>query len=134
MNSLSWMIYYINVIANIGAAALAVTIVGYVLVVVVVMLYAFFISEEGRGCDTDKKIDTLKKDRNKWIKRIFITATVAGLVSILAPDYKTMMLMAASQVGEQIVNNPKTRDIVDPSLDYLRLWLKHEVKELKEKE
>ena len=103
MNHLSWMLYWINVIPHIQ------TLCGITLVALVIITFftciTYAIGQDGIR-DTkayeDKWLPRLWKAL-KWYVAIFIVAII-GFVFV--PNQKTVVLIAASEIGEKVVNNP----------------------------
>lgn len=56
---------------------------------------------------------------------------ISGIAQAVLPDRNTVLLIAASQIGEKIVNNEKVQSVVDPSIDLLKTWMVQQTQNLK---
>ena len=74
------------------------------------------------------------KDRasiTKAIRYVLIVEFITCLLFVFVPNRQTMILVAASEVGEKVLTNDKVTNIIDPSIDLLQTWIKNELTNLK---
>lgn len=113
MNTLSWLLYAADVAGSLGEMVFA----GFVCCILacVVAAFVFFCSLEDHN---DAAIDASKR-----IARIFGTwAVILFLIQAVVPSQKTIYLIAASEMGEEIIMTPemeKLRDVLNDQLDGL---------------
>lgn len=116
MNSLSWFLYGIDVIANLRTLAcvvLAGTSVCWILLNVSVAI------TEG---------DTLKwPDFKKWWTRGVVAMVVCGIAVSALPSSNTMYAIAASQVGEKIAQSETVQGIASDATKALQQWIKRQI-------
>ena len=116
MNDLSLIIYLISVISKLGGALefliLGIMAAGAVLALPCIIMYA------------DEYDDDEKKKRFFLIvdayKKAGITLCCLFLVNSFLPSERTMYLMAASELGEEIINTEefdKVKTIINKKLD-----------------
>jgi len=59
-------------------------------------------------------------------KKLFAAFLILVTINIIIPSRRTIILIASSQYGEMVLNNPKINEIVDPSIDLLKTWIEKE--------
>ena len=119
MNSLSWMIYAIQIAGNITELSLFITIFGSV-GIATACLFSYF--EEA-------------PQWRQWVlSRMLPIVLVAVSIFIFAPNRKTLLLIAASQYGEKLVQSDDVKSVVNPGIDLLKAWIKSETERLAKKD
>lgn len=126
MNNLSWMIYAVDVINNLNILMGIVSVLGGILFLALSFAYAV----NSEGSDTEKQRTTLKAIA-KWLKVDGAVVSVTVILCVIVPSKETMLLIAASEVGERVLSNEKVTSIIDPSVQYLQAWIKNELGKLK---
>jgi hypothetical protein len=133
MNSLSWLIYLAKVSGDLSSTVQTfLTINGVVLVVgLVIGLLVFAIIADSYGLSAFDNhneefvfIQDWFKKYKKFMKTLMVTFPIFMIIGSILPDKKTVLLIAASQISEEIINNPKVQGIIDPSIDLLKSWIK----------
>lgn len=132
MNSLSWLIYAAGVVQS------ANFVVGSLVILILPLLTLFKML--GMFENTDYKFVKgeyskveMGEDKLPFSVRQLIAAWfVLAFIGIITPSRQTVILIASSEYGEKILNNPKITEIVDPSIDLLKTWIEKEKKELLE--
>jgi len=127
MNGLSWLIYLAEIGRELGgfftflAVVAGIAAIGF-------MIAAF--SDE-------------TKDVNKptmWARSKISLAfmVLAGFMAAVMPGRQTVLLIAASEIGERALNSEKMAKItdrvggvVDPSIDLLQTWIAKQTEDLK---
>lgn len=115
MNDLSWLIYLIGLSGSLKIAAgflFTFGVAGYLCYCLITT-----ISNDDYG--------VTKKDIK--IYPIFILLFLLSVL-IVTPSQTTMILIAASEVGEKVVSNDKVVKTVDPAIELLQTWIEAETK------
>lgn len=122
MNSLSWLIYLMQVSDGIRtfcgiASVLLLTFGGGGLILFHVIVIADDI-DEGRPY-------------LKTARRAFFGALIPMLVlAAILPSRQTLLLIAGSEIGERFVKSNEVREVVNPGVDLLKTWIKKETARL----
>lgn len=116
MNDLSWLIYLIGLFDSVKFTTAMLFVVGFLIYAVYVIATSISNSELYRSADERHKI-------RKYPAFILVFLLITLLIT---PDRKTMLLIAASEVGEKVFNNDKVINTVDPALELLQTWIKTE--------
>ena len=53
-----------------------------------------------------------------------------GGLANLVPSRQTVLLIAASEMGERVLNHPRVNQVIDPGIDLLTTWMEKEKHEL----
>lgn len=101
MNSLSWLLYGADVFGNLRGASAAVLIIGGI--GVALSPIGFMIADLG----PEDWLDSAKRLAGKFI---FVGA-LAALFLVVTPSRNTIMLIAASEVGETVLASPQAQQI-----------------------
>jgi hypothetical protein len=105
MNYLSWLIYLSSLCGSLSGLLLAASIAAVALTIFCFLAYS--ISEFG---DEYEEFIPFWKQR---VKIFFIISLIVVPPAILIPGQDTVMMIAASQFGEQVINNPESKDVLD---------------------
>lgn len=111
MNSLSWFLYFADVSQKLLSAAGAVVFFGLVFAIFVTIFYL-----------SEKK--ALKLAITLWSVTIF-----ASLITIVVPSKDTLYAIAASQLGEKVIEST----IGQKTKQALELWIDNQINELNNK-
>lgn len=127
MNSLTWTIYLIDLMDKFGTATL-----------VFVCATGFLFLFSSGICAMMYSDDELSPETSEVYWKIFrrfvpIWFLAVGLL-VIVPSKQTMILMAASQVGEKIINTETVSGIAKDSIDLLSSYVKKELKAIKQDE
>jgi hypothetical protein len=125
------MLYWINVIPHIrivcGITIFALIVITFLTCMVYGISGDGYYSDAQRKAYEDKWFPRLLKAL-KWYVAIFVGALLGV---IFVPDQRTVVLIAASEIGERVVNNPTVKDsVVDPSFELLKAFMKKETHDL----
>lgn len=127
MNSLSWMIYWAEVIVAVGSffkllfGACVVGIFGCI-----VWFGAAKMNEDIYG-PSGRLAEVYAASCARAIvcgRRFAIAAISAAAISIFIPSEKTVYAVAASEVGERVVLSQPGQEIAQESLETLKVWLR----------
>ena len=121
MNNLSWMLY----LADVAESASFIVGMGTILLTTAVVWLGFSyscnVSLSHHSEDRKKENDAHRKLCLSYIPTISIIASILFLVFLLLPTKQTIYLIAASEMGETMVEeNPefnKVREIINRWLD-----------------
>lgn len=105
MNALSFLIYLIGVITNLSHVVIFLTIAGAVLTIATVIFGSIHSTDDSYSWN-DKKTRVEWRNKVVWPKlKLFISIFSLGLfLQIIVPNKETMVLIAASEVGEYVIN------------------------------
>lgn len=119
MNSLSWMIYFADVMSGIRGLALTVAIGGSMLIAVLVFIC--FCMESDRAMKV-----------GSWRKPLLLTPLVVfgAITAALLPSSSAIYMIAASEAGETVVASPEAKEMLGDLQEIIRRKLKDELKEL----
>lgn len=120
MNTLSWMLYTIDVIGGIKGFVLA---IGVVAGIGTVILAIALPASEGEIREW--------KPYPKFMARFTLAACVSWLLFILLPSSETVKLIVASEIGERLAKSEPVQEISREAYDALRNWLRDFNKEKK---
>ena len=123
MNSLTWLILLIGLTDNLHAALPAIFIFGGL---------AAIACGVGASAD-DRNFDEARPHFLKWAKRLAGIVVFSIVLQIVIPTKQTMIMVAASEVGDKVVKSEKMQQILDPSIDLLQQWIKNELAVQKKK-
>lgn len=131
MNSLSWLIYLISMLD---------TLRGFLVTGLAITVAITAISAIARfGCD-DEKSDSkhLVPLAIKCRNRFGVAAVFFAIMISIVPSKNTMVLIAASEIGEHVVNSEtgreianEVRSVVTPSTELLRTWIEDQTRQIR---
>lgn len=121
MNSLSWLIYFAGLVHSLIFITIAVSIVCFTIWTIARL--AFILHHE-------QMITKEDQERLPSGNYLIVGFICAGIASFL-PSKNTVMLIAASELGQRLVTNQQVVDVVDPSIELLKTWIKKETEALK---
>ena len=127
MNNLSWLIYLANTIENMAGFFYSSSIILFF--VATILFVAILVSFDGDTFDVDRA-----KEFRVKTQKIVIWAIVGGIVfSFIVgflPSRQTVLLIAASEVGERVINSEKLARVgdrmtavIDPSIELLNVYI-----------
>tara|TARA_Y100000780_G_C13669839_1_gene411956 strand:- start:1038 stop:1394 length:357 start_codon:yes stop_codon:yes gene_type:complete len=118
MNSLSWVLYLADII---GSFANTIGFFSFFGIVFIFGLTLFF----GFQCDTgDREAGTWTKP----LGYLWIPILCFILISFV-PSKQTIYMIAASEVGETVVNNPQTQSMVNDLSSLIQKKLKEQLED-----
>ena len=138
MNNLSLLIYFAGTVGNIVTLLSLVT---FLLIAATIGSIAFWFiyhdetDSNFRRYQGDDLVEC-RKTRELWRKRALKFAVLAfsiGIINGFIPNRSTVLLIAASEMGEKVLNHPKVEQVMDPSIDLITSWMKNETAEIKKK-
>lgn len=134
MNTLSVLIYLSSVSQSLVTFLAIISFISFIISVIfgaiAIVNYVNYKEKMSKNVFGDY-VDNLKEISNIFRKLVFrFTLPLAFLCAILAialPNKQTVLLIAASEYGERIMNSERVNALVDPSIQYLQNWLRNEV-------
>ena len=119
MNTLSWILYLLDVYNGVLGAIIVVTVMSGIAAGVSTIVYFLTIERAFKS-------EEVTNDQTKYIaKRTIPIFIIASILAILLPAPKTMYAIVASELGEQVLMESdlpelkKVRDIINKKLDEL---------------
>lgn len=135
MNSLSILIYLSGVTGTLAGFLTFVTIVFGVLGVVCLIVWLFSHDEtdasyrrlEGEALACRRET---RKNSWKWFWRFCGLFVFVGALTSFVPSRQTVLLIAASEMGERVLNYERVNQVIDPGIDLLKTWMEKEKMDL----
>ena len=121
MNNLSIFVYLIQIFGNISAVLFAMAICLLVVGAVSLIVFGIALVE-----DQDWVPEVFGKLYKIWLKIIIPVSICWAII----PTKETMLLIAASEVGEKIVTSEKITSVVDPSVTLLKTWIEKQTQDI----
>ncbi len=123
MNTLSWLILLAGVTGSVKTFIVMVTILFALMALISVFVFFTMIESNAEG-------DDLKKCGRYFT--LFLTLMIfTGSLAALTPSRQTVLLIAASQMGEQVLNHPRVNQVMDPGIELLTTWMQKETADLR---
>lgn len=115
MNTLSWFIYFIGLIGS------ANTVLALFVLMILPMLIIMRVT-----IDVSGNIEYEKFRSYISVRKLIMIWSILLTLLVVLPSRNTLILIAASEYSERLVNDPKVQGIIDPSLDLLKIWVEKE--------
>ena len=135
MNNLSILIYLSDVTGNLGNFLTFVAVVFGILGVVSLIVWLVSHDETDtyyRRLESDvlaSRRET-RKTAWRWFWCFYGLKVFTGGLANLVPSRQTVLLIAASEMGERVLNHPRVNQVIDPGIDLLTTWMEKEKHEL----
>ena len=135
MNNLSILIYLSDVTGNLGNFLTFVAVVFGILGVVSLIVWLVSHDETDtyyRRLESDvlaSRRET-RKTAWRWFWCFYGLMVFTGGLANLVPSRQTVLLIAASEMGERVLNHPRVNQVIDPGIDLLTTWMEKEKHEL----
>lgn len=139
MNSLSWLIYAIGAASALGPVLGAIWVAAWILGVLGLIAYTIgrFVQSEPT-IDSTKWIEKTQPFLGKVVKCAISAIVVTGLLGALIPEQKYLIMIAASEVGQRVVESESGQKVVQEisglsgeATELLRTYITTETKRLK---
>jgi len=117
MNSLSWLMYTADVVAGIGGALALIVILG----IGAVALRVIWSMVTYSNYEDDQSLTAGKST----VVKALTVVLIALLIDVLVPSKETVYLIAASEVGEQVVTSEEGKRV----LGKIETWLDNKLGE-----
>lgn len=127
MNGLSWLLYSAGVVDGVQTIATFAAVFGGIGAVLAGVCYGV-VSLDGTFDDGDRA--RLVPFWGKLGRRLLIGAVLAVVIGLAVPSRSTLLLIAASELGEEIVTDPEVVDTAAAALDLIRTRIAQELADL----
>lgn len=125
MNQISWLIYIANIAENIGG------ILVFIGILIVAISGIYFVVSMGIYSDIERwdssevKTRELKNARKmrRFVPFLVCVSFVIWIIAACCPSQETVLAIAASQAGEQLLKTP-TANLAEKALD---AWLRRQI-------
>jgi hypothetical protein len=142
MNNLSWLIFASNITENLSGffqfVMVMSCIITFILLIINIVIFCAVENENSKPYQDEEYKKTYTEWGNnsrKGIKRCFQYSLamffLSGIIWGFTPNRQTVLLIAASEIGERIANNEKVQSVIDPSVELLKTWMTKETANLK---
>lgn len=122
MNSVSWFLYWIEVINSLGV----VLTVAAVCSLVFAILY-FLFSSITLDMESETTAEKIRARRSGVMWRLIPIGAVCGVIACFFPSKGTLYAMAASEVGGRVIQSEQVRGIADDATKALHQWIKKQI-------
>lgn len=129
MNSVSLFLYFADVLDNLRSAIIPVMVFGF-MATVACTIAGILMHAGNYSWVTDKDRDWYEARRASFASaaRILWPAILLTIISFaFIPSKGTMYAIAASQVGEQVVNSETVKGITNDATKALQIWIKKQI-------
>lgn len=130
MNDLSLLLYFAEVLNNVGIAITVLSLVGGI-AAVGVMIPSAVTMQGNRKYNTQDHLDDDYSSARAWFQRSSrwsIVALCAFVLAMFLPSKQTVYLIAASEVGEETIQTPEFKKVRQLLNEYLDEQLEGETK------
>lgn len=117
MNSVSWFIYIADVLGNLGV------ILATTAIVCATFCFACLVGQTFSEGDLSKECPNMWKHwwRCAWGAAIF------GILTCFIPSKNTMYAIAASEIGQKVVQNEKVQGVADDAAKAIQQWIRSQI-------
>lgn len=125
MNQISWLIYLSNVSGNIGGLLVLLGIVVGVVAAVYFVTSVCMFNDVYQWDDNETKTKALKncKAMRQFTPLLIVVCFLFWIAAAFCPSQETVLAIAASQAGEQLLKSP-TANLAEQALN---AWLKRQI-------
>jgi hypothetical protein len=116
MNSVSWFLYFSDVVGNLR------TLATFAMIATFLMWAVLNISVPVSDGDVLNW-----PDFKKWWSRGLFSLLICAFVVAVVPSQNTMYAIAASQIGEKIAVNGQVQEIASDATKALQSWIKTQI-------
>lgn len=143
MNSLSWLIYLAGATGSLSGFLTFVVVVLALLTAMLTLVALFTLDETDKYGDLLSEAELNNVRRTHGVSRrsairFGILFLVLGTATSLLPDRKTVLLIAASEIGERMLTSDRmarlenrVASVVDPSLELLNTWINQQTESIR---
>lgn len=143
MNSLSWLIYIAGATSSLCVflVLMCVALATLTVILTIVALLHLDKTDAIGGAlppDKCKDVDFVHDASRRWAIRFGVLFVVLGLFASLLPERRTVLLIAASEIGERTLNSERMAvvgdrmaSVINPSIDLLNTWIEKQTRDIK---
>lgn len=117
MNSLSWLIYLAEVINTFGK------MLGTALFISICALMVASAAVVIGHLEEKPAIASAGRRLAKWTLSILF---VGSIFFVITPSRQTVLLIAASEIGERVMTSDRVQGVIDPSVELLQTWIRQQ--------
>jgi hypothetical protein len=135
MNSLSWLLIFANFADKVENTTYFFAVVFTILSLMSLIAYLLC----GLNSD-DSDFQRFMPFATKWLKVASGIMAVLWIIDIIIPSKQTVIMVAASEVGQRVLESDKAGNIaksvngiIDPSVELLQTYIQNELKVQKDK-
>ena len=133
MNGLSWLIYLANIGSNVsGFLLFAGGVAGILLAGCIIARFVTAIVSSDEATNDATVANKFWEIIRPWFRTIIIVFFVLQIGARTIPDRQTVLLIAASEIGQRMLESKEVKDVVNPSVELLTTWMKKETMGLQE--
>jgi len=125
MNSLSWSIYVIQILGSLDIFLS--WLAGFLFFTGGVAFVIRIVTADAKDADAQQ----IHAKMMRYVKWAISCGFVVAFINVVVPDRNTMLLIAASQIGERVVSSEAVQNVVDPSVDLLKTWIEEQTRSLR---
>lgn len=112
MNSLSWLIYLAGAIPNIGVSFLLFSVMVSLVILIFIVNYACWLDNNSGRHSSSGEVAVVRKKRNFWMMLLPVPLFLGLLIFGITPSRQTILMIAASESGEYLINTPQAQDTI----------------------
>lgn len=116
MNTLSWFFYLASVVPSLSALCV---LLGLLLLGINLFFQVFYFFETNNTRKVEDTVWTFKF-------RIPLIAFSMFMVAVLTPSEKTIYMIAASEIGEEVVQSQEAKELYDDLRSIIKGYLKED--------
>ena len=121
MNGLSWLIYLAEVVDTFGK------MLGTALFISIFALMAASAAVVIGHVEEESVVGAFGKKLAKWtIGALF----VGSIFFVITPSRQTVLLIAASEIGERVMTSDRVQGVIDPSVELLQTWIRQQTQSI----
>lgn len=109
MNTLSWFLYLTGIVPNILAFIITISVITIIVGTVIYITTLFYENGTVWGPADSEKRKSFR--RKAWWS--VVSSFLVILVMMFVPSQKTLYMIAASEVGQTVVQTPEAQEILD---------------------
>jgi hypothetical protein len=138
MNSLSWLIYLAGVAEGLSTVATVIALLsGIASIAAWIAFFASFDETDSVGRRySDEMIEQARKVVRPTIRRVaftlLFTSIFASVTNVAMPSRQTILLVAASEMGERALMSRPVQEVIDPSVELLQTWIRQQTAAIRE--
>lgn len=135
MNNLSILIYLSGVTGTLAGFLTLVTVIFGFLSALSLLIWLICHDETDKyshplqGEDLAHRRE-IRKNSWKWFWRFCGLFVFVGALTSFVPNRQTVLLIAASEMGERVLNHERVNQVIDPGIDLLKTWMEKEKMDL----
>jgi len=135
MNKLSWLIYLSDATSSVSDFLIFLSAVSVILAGVCCAIYLSTIPKYN---DSGRELTSLQLEANRTFNALSISICkraiwfflISGILGAIMPNKSTVLMIAASEVGERMMSSQAVQGVVDPGLDFLKAWIRQQTEDI----